>query len=365
MTIDKNARIVGLDAENQDLTTGVDTVGKIARRDEIVQGITQGLGHGSIDHSYGLSFFGHNYLGAAGDPTILNNDRTGLVFFTRPRMNLSYDNLIAERTMIPMLSSDPYCIPRICRSYLDPVGAKAGKYTTPSVVDPDSAFIQILSNKMISLKGWPDPSVQPYTSKKGRMGEEQSQYDGYWRILGTYDLDATFRNGAMNPIGMLMMYWNMYGSLVKEGWLDPYPEFILRNEMDYNTRIYRLTLDPSRRYVREMFACGASFPTGVSMGSRADYDEKEFISRDLDTVSARFRCMGAIYNDPILVTWFNATVVLHCPAMAPSARGNTFIKIPPSERQMLNYWGYPYINEATMELEWWMRRSQYNILLGK
>jgi len=338
------------------------TTGKMENSDKDMLQIALDSGRGSMSKQVAMSYLGHNYLGV-GDPTPLNTDNVGMTFFVRPRLNLSYDNIIADRRLSGMLSDDPYSIPRIVRAYLDPDGAKRDGYTSP-VVDPDGAFIPLLSNKLVSLNGWPDPMIDTYTTKKGRMNEEQSQYDGIYDIFSAHDLDANFRNTVNDPIGYMMSVWCLYGSLIKEGWIDPYVQYIIRNEMDYNSRIWRLILDPGRRYVQRIGACGAAIPVADSSAAAFNFDESKPFNRDLDQISTRWRIMGASYRDPRLVLVFNETVVFANPTMADKYRTSLYVKAPPHNIRF-SYRGYPRIDPHTMELEWWIRKDVYTALTSQ
>ena len=340
--------------EAQSLTTS----GKITNSEESISDVSIDNGYGAPANSVALSYLGINHRGA-GDPTPLNTDNVGLTFFTRPRLNLSYDNIISDRTLAPFLSDDVYSVFRIIRAYLDFEGVRDFGYASP-LVDQKSAFINILTNKLVTNSGWPDPMMDTYTTKKGRMNEEQVQYDGFYKIWYSFDLDTTFRNTVGDPIGTMMALWQQYGSLIKEGWIDPRPEYIIENEMDYNTRIYRIILDPGRRFVQKIAACGAAIPVGDTSGASYNFDEKNPFNRDLDTVSVRWKCMGAIYRDPILIKEFNDVVILHNSGMSDANREQSHVKVPPALYSMFNRWpSYPRINPDNMELEWWVTRELF------
>src|SRR5690606_3923357 len=82
--------------------------------DSIVVDAGQARPSGRIsDIYYGID---HRGVGSAFQK---NTDSRGLVFFTRPGLNLSYDNIIMDRTLLPLLAEDSKSIYRAIRVMLD------------------------------------------------------------------------------------------------------------------------------------------------------------------------------------------------------------------------------------------------------
>lgn len=362
------------------LTNALDnvaTVGTLSKEYEgSVDSVSLKSGVGTIDSAISNTFRGTNYYNN-GSAAPLNNEQQGMVFFTRPLMNLSYDNIIQDRSMTLMLSNEEYSIPRAIRAILDPVGANGYRmlnkegpgYLHPphgsGLVDNKSAFINLLSNNLISLTGWPDPYVDTYTTKGGMYKEEFSMVDGVSKIFNSYDLSANFRNIQGDPISYLFHVWTQYSSLVHEGVLDPRPEFILENEIDYNTRCYRLILDPSRRFVLKIGATGAGFPTTNSLGAHFNFNNERPFNRENDQLAITFKSMGAMYYDPILIYEFNRVVTMFNPSMdglteKSQKRSSALVYIQPKIKPLFNNMSvYPRINPSTMELEWWISKADY------
>jgi hypothetical protein len=346
----------------------------------LIQSVSLRSGYGQLKSAATAAFFGINHRGA-GNPIPLNTDQYGLTFFTRPRLNLSYDNITRDRTLAPMMSMRRDSIPRAIRAYLDPVGARLGNpfggpdgiavagaaSTTayPStLVDDQSAFISILTNNLVSMTGWPDPYTDTYTSKSGLYKEEWSMIDGIAKIYNKFSLSTNFRNIVGDPISYLFYVWTQYASLVHEGVLDPRPEMVVENEIDYQTRVYRLILDPTRTYVQKMAACGVAFPLSISIGASFNYSDDKTFNADNDQVSVEFQAMGAIYMDPILIKEFNDTVVMFNQAMHDSTRRSTYVKLESVYKPLFNYIGYPRIDPFTMELEWWVTKGDFQTIMG-
>jgi hypothetical protein len=188
--------------------------------------------------------------------------------------------------------------------------------------------------------------------------------DSFASDYSTFDITATFRNIDGDPINALFRAWTQYMTRVLSGSLVPYPEFVVENEIDYMTRIYRIILDPSRTHVQKIGACGAGFPTALPLGAAFNYSSDAPISQDTAQISIPFRCMGAQYNDPILVAEFNTTVATFNASMADGVREKMMVKLQQHERELFNYEGYPRIS-PDMELEWWVSKLTYATLSSK
>lgn len=333
--------------------------------DEIGKMLTQIIrqsGFGSVGSRVGQNYHGLNQFATPpGLPQ--NTDEYGYVFFTRPLMRLTYDNLIAERLLTPMMSNDPNSMFRAIRAYLDPQGSR--QIYPSNLVDPKCAFIALMSNLCTSLSGWPNPQVDTYTSKAGIYKEQWSMYDGSFRILGGFTLNASFKNIVNDPISYLINIWSIYGSLVYEGTkCRPYLTAEVMRYIDYQTRIYRFVLDSNREYVQKWAACGTAIPTVNNLGSSFDYDISKPVNPELDDVNVTFTANIAIYNDPAIIVDFNRTVAMFNPAMSDRNRAKMMVKLSRKELAKFNYLSYPRVDPKTSEMQWWTDVETYRLVNG-
>lgn len=344
---------------------------------------------GQFNTAIGDNFRGFNHRQA---PSLIpiNKDQFGMTFFTRPRMNLQEENLRHLRKMAPLLSNREDSLQRIIRCWLDPVSQKAKRFTSP-YVDENMPFIPLLSNLLVSLPGWPDLAMPYSTSSEGVRKEQFSLADGTEEILRSVDLTANFRNVSGDPITPLFEYWLTYMRAVYFGEMNPYPDAILENEVDYDTRIYRLILDSKKQNVLRIAATGWGFPVSDPVGAVYNYEADTgngMINDGLQQISVHFTNTGIQYNDDILMwefnqcseQWFNPGMadIKDCDkvevlingkktlkdALDPDRRSSTFRKVMLEELPVFNYRGYPRINLQTYELEWWVRKEEYARLLG-
>lgn len=329
-------------------------------------------GYGAVSQAATDAMMGFDHRGA-GIMTPMNADNQGMTFFTRPRLNLSYDNIAQDRVLSTMLTSNEKTYARAIRVLLDPVGARPGNTDVDAarsgavvsrVMDNKCAFIPILSNYLLSCSGWPDPVAEYFDSTPGVAKEVWSIIDGSNRYRGSFDLQMSWRNVAGDPITSLLLNWIIYALNVYDGTMVPYPEAIIENEIDYQTRVYRFILDPSRRFIQKVAAANACFPWSSGIGAAFNFSSDNVFNVDTNQVSAPFHCIGVDYQDPILFHEFNRLVCHFNNDMFDGVRDERLRKVRMNELTAMNRYGYPRVNDYTQELEWWVYPAEYNRVFG-
>lgn len=337
------------------ITTGKSDVGEKG-----ITRVTRSSGFGNLDSAISANYWGINHRGF-GNPVPVNNEQEGLVFFTRPKLNLSYDNIKHIRKLTALLSDQPLSRERAIRAYLDPDGSR--KFYPCPVVDPLNPFISLLTNNYTSVTGWPDPSVDTFTSEAGLYGQQYSFIDGIPELNGVYDMSFNFRNIPEDPITYMFHLWALYAGYVHEGRLTPRPDSILEYEIDYMSRVYKLNFDPTREYVTRLSNTGAGFPFTDNTGAAFNTTEMGVFTRAVDQVSCQYRALCIEYYDYIAVSEFNEIGVIFNPQMADGKREKAYIALPSGLKPYFNYEGYFRINPYTSEFEIWVPREKYNALL--
>jgi hypothetical protein len=318
-------------------------------------------GYGSRTSAASSSLLGFNHRGV-GAPQPTNTDVNGMVFFTRPNLNLTYNNLQADRRMMPLAAQDAASYLRTIRNQLDPENELniQGAFS-----DPNNPFITMLTNNCISATGWPDPYAGTYTTKEGKFKEVQSMMDGAPKDYSAYQVTTTFRNLQGDPISLLIYYWIIYGLHVTVGSMMPWPFSMIRNEIDYNTRIYYFVMDRSRRYIQKSYNCGAAFPVGTPLGQAGNFDASVPFNLANATLPIQWQCDGVEINDPIAFEDFNRTVQQFNASMADGTRTTAYTQLKTNQQLMAgnaNVPCYPWIDLDTNELQWWVRPADFNAI---
>jgi len=300
-----------------------------------------------------------------------NKDHTGMVFITRPQLNLSSGNLRAVRKYYKLLNNDPKSVERMIRVTLDPslpYDLYGGGEITSSLVDPLQAFIPLVTNTAKSVSGWPDIAIPTYVSPAGNYKQQYSQVDGISENYEAWTTDISFKNTGMNILLYMFYIWSTYQTYVFEGKLLPYPNAIRYNYIDYMTRIYRVVLDKTQSRVTMIAASGVSYPINAPLGMFFDFNSDTPYNQQIKEFTIRFQSLGAIYMDDILVYEFNKTVSTFNKNMTDDVREQAMVKLTGRWADVFNNRGYPRIDPDTMAFEWWVPRDIFEtkelIVLG-
>jgi hypothetical protein len=310
-------------------------------------------------------------------------DNHGLVFATRPQLNLSDANIRGVRKFSRLLTDNDKSIQRLVRCLLDPrlqynigqdsEGNMGGdSYLTQKaihcpLVDFRQAFIPFFTNNVVAMNGFPDLRAPTYSAKEGPYKEAYGFVDGPTDDYSEYDTTMTLRNIQGDPISALAYFWIHYQSKVHEGIdMRAYGDFIVNREIDYNTRFYRFVLDPSKRFIQRMCMTGAAFPYALNMGAFYDFDSTKPYNEASQSIQIPFKCFGAVYEDDLIIRSFNDVVAYFHPEMGPGnniinkPNERVMIKVPVEHLSVFNHRGYPWINPNTYEIEWYVSREYYD-----
>lgn len=333
-----------------------------------IERISQNIGQVPRNQALQNAAFGMNILGR-NSAIPQNTENHGYTFITKPLFNLSYDNCMVDRRLSMLLRENTECLERAIRVTLDPWSQTTKDNALVStLVDPLSPFIPILSNNLISLNGWPDFTLNMSTTAAGIYRDAMAYVDDVPYQYETFTLQATYRNIEGDPITLLHYMWLLAAGLGKEGRTMPYPELVMMNERDYDTRIYRLITDQTRTYVTRIFACGAATPENAPTGEIANFtgDGSETGSQVISSqLNFSYRCNGVSTYDHMLVYEFNDLQQDFNPMMKDDARESMMHLLFPWEKNYFNFRAYPRINPINMELEWWVPKDEYeNIKAG-
>lgn len=283
--------------------------------------------------------------------TISQGDK--LIFFTRPHFNMQKGNLRNDRTMTNLITDNPNSVQSFIRQTLDPSLQDIEKNAC-KLLDNNCAFIPVLTNTLKSISGWPDRILPTFASKPGARGEQHSIPDGITEINGKTDLTLTFEkmDGDINE--RLLEVWMEMMSLQVDGMVVPYSVFEVLTEMNFNTRIYVLDMDVTKRIVMGIGVANACFPVNDNIGRKFDYNKNQN-NKDME-FSIRFEANTIIYNDPITLLEFNKVGgMFNLEVYNHVENGFSGLsKISQEDLYKYNYRGYPLINMETMELEWYV-----------
>ncbi len=302
---------------------------------------------------YGID---HN---AVRTPAPQMDDTYGLTFITRPCLNLSYNNLVRNRTFIRYLTENELSVQRYIRAVLDPLG---NRDVNAVACDAKLPFIALLSNRCISMSGWPDKSLNYGVSEAGRFNEVTTFPDHLGGTANVFDLSTTFANVRNNVVGGMLDLWLDYIKAVQNGPLEMRRSMRRARLWEHQTRIYRWVLDRSKNQIVQWGACGVAEPQAYAYGAALNLDTTSPTIEGLNQISTSFKCTGYTYGDPVLIWEFNRLVQMFNPDMRDNHRQQFMVKIPAELSQAFGHRGYPQIN-AQNEMEWWVDKDTYQYIL--
>lgn len=323
---------------------------------DLMDNVSRTMGAGAEYSRYNDIFYGINRsTGLA--PLPMHRELQGLVLFTRPNLNLSYDNIAPVRQLAALFTQDPDTYQYAVRMALDPTTYKVAKKSP--LVDSFMPYLTLLTNTIATASAPPDIGLNAYSSPEGAAKEVWIMNDSIAEYNGRYDITCTFNNIKGNAVLAMLHAWIIYIGALRVGPIVPHPIQRKRNEMDYFTRIERIKLEENGRKIASWFHCGAAFPTNLSIGAGFGFNREEATEFENKQISVQFACVGAVYNDPIQLIEFNYRIMRWNPNMVDGVRGQKYTKIPRQYLLATNYNGYPWINLATQELEWYVDNETY------
>lgn len=393
-------------SQNKDIPYDlVDDQGTVKARIESKENVRVASGRGDGRRMLANIFSGFNHRNT---PLNIpkNTDRVGYTFFTRPDLNFSFENVTHSRllkealrggyssyTAAIMCMLDPECglfSEQRFKDGIDPVtgggsdneahlpfleyGALGGRVRDTLGFDNRCAFVPILSNLLLSLTGFPDSSLDVWTSEEGIMREQRTHADSTRNNNGTRTLSSSFRNITGDPISTLFNLYTDYISRVKDGSFNPRWDNMLQRRSDYEMRVYRFVTDVTGRYVTKMGIANAVYPLNDAMGAFMNVpNPNNEIVTETDQISITFQNDVVQYNDPIIKQEFNEVVALFNPDMWPAngssseyrPRSNNLVQIVGGAKIYSNLYGYPRVDPDTNEMQWWGYKDELNLLSGR
>ena len=242
-----------------------------------------------------------------------NHVYPGLVFITRPKLNLTSANLRMSRVMSMLDSIDPTSIQFMIRMLLDTKLANDVRMMElvgrSPLIDGESPFLTPLISSCESVTGFPSVNIETYTTEGGFFSEDMTTPIGSDRNYKTFDLQASYvdiQGGACNA---LFQIWAAYIDKVTRGEMVQYAEDTQERRMGWTCSIYRFLLDPSMKYITNWCKCTGCFPVIRSSGAIFDFNRFEGFVEAAKKFNVTFKCnhMGE-ENDPIILKEFNMLV---------------------------------------------------------
>ena len=275
----------------------------------------------------------------------------GYTFITRPKLNLSTSSIRTDRVLTLLDTLDTDTVAFLVRASLD-TNVK-NKLKLPSsrsqYFNSNNPFITVLSNRLQSLNGWPDPTLDVETTEGGFFSESITYPKGHDQLSRNYDISATFSDVQGSVIHNIFTMWLRWIHLATRGRVTAYMEDIEARRMCFTSSIYRFVMDPSNRYITKWAKATGCFPRSVPTGAYFNYDANASYVDTAMNLSVPFTVAGKVeYMDPIILKEFNILMERSSPGL--SSQSPAYNKL----RMLLNFRCLPYIDivSGSNELVW-------------
>jgi len=275
----------------------------------------------------------------------------GISFFTRPKLNLTSSSLRTDRTLSLLDTLDTSSIAFAIRAQLDTNLTKYYKLSTDKspFFNRENPFIPMLSNRLLTLNGWPDWMLDVETSEGGFFSESITYPKGHDQLTRNYDLQASFADIQGSVVLILFTMWFQYIHLVTRGTVMAYMEDIESRRMGFTSSIYRFVMDPSNRYILKWGKATGCYPRSVPLGAYFNFDSNAGHVESSMNLSIPFTVAGRVeYYDPIILKEFNMLVERSCTSI------KNWPIATPEQKMLLNHQCIPYIDleSGSNELQW-------------
>lgn len=293
------------------------------------------------------------------NPMTSNSENVGLTFITRPKLNLSTSVIRQDPVLSTLDTLDPTSYTFAIRCMLDTEFANRSIAKNISRLcpwfDSDVPYINMLSNNLIQIDGWPSFDLAVSPSADGFFSENQTIAKGSDFLNQQYDLSLTFRDIQGGPVMALFYYWVYWIALLCRGDVWRYMEDTLGNRLCYTCGIYRFVLDPSKRTIVKWAKATGCFPRSVPMGQNFDISDRTHFISSTQEFSIPFVANHIEYWNPNTFTSFNRIMDRYGgPMFTVDGKSLRDDRIPLDNTASNNYKGIPYINtwEGRNELMW-------------
>lgn len=335
---------------------------------DLLDKVTLSSGYGKHSAAALEQLRGFNITGQ-GNLAPANQDDIGYTFFTRPNLNLSYDNNNYVRRL-SFLNEGPLTLGCAIKCFLSPAfpaqrlgGWSASDMPVPvdearsQIVDDRSAFIEPMSNLIVDLSGFPPMEAEIGSTSEGFRKEVRHYVDSGAHRYGPISLTGQFRNMDGDILRIMTAAWLEYMQQTAQGTIAPYPQMMIEDESDCETTCFRFVMDPTRRWVRKCAQTGYLIPSMVDMGSDFNFSGNAIANEE--QITLQFEGSGVFYNDPMTFAIFNRLVAAANPQMLGGVRETALKQIPHEYVELFRgKRTYPYI-ATNYEFQWWTTAEDY------
>lgn len=303
---------------------------------------------------------GARILGPGNQMIHMPDDTIGLLFMSRPCLNLSDANIAEHPQLLSLIAPPKNSLNAYVKGLLDPAWGRANGGQV-EFLDPFYPWIAPVSNLIKVASGFPDVSLAVSRSTPGIRKEVYQYVSGILKVFYDYDMSFTFHPVKHNLLPYIFDVWNHYMDGVSSGDenMEPYAEALTQNYRDFDSTVFTVILQKNMRSIAGIYnngyGWGNTFPSGAF--SAIDRTTDSLRGQGQDELSINFPSVGFHYNNLEVVDRFNRITIQFNPNFHPSVRENNYRLLSFAEYFSGNYHAYPWINPSKMEMEYWSAKK--------
>lgn len=297
------------------------------------------------------AFRGFNPFSSGPAMMELSDNVIGLMFITRPQLNLADYNIYRSEKLISMAGAGANDLGGYLRGLLDNQwAAKTFGDQGHPMLDNNQPFITCLNEFLKTSTGFGDLQLRLNTTEPGLRQQVYQYVSSKIEENGTYTIQQTYHNPRPLLIQTMFQYWLTYISEVKSGdnELTPHMEYLLGNRCDHDCRIYHMVMNRDTEYLESLFASVRSIPQTFPAGAIADINRVQNTLRaeNQDEFAVQFGSEGMRFDEISLINAFNEHVFLYNPALMQTINNGgqgTYRMLSISEYNDYRYMMYPLL----------------------
>jgi hypothetical protein len=319
----------------------------------------------------------------------LNTLNYGYYFITRPRLNLTYSNLIRNPILSTLLTENPREISFAIRMLLDTklsrgLGTKGLldannrplREAEPerifrdcipkcSIFDPENPFLVPLNNCLKGISGFPDLDLQVETTEGDFHSSDFTFAKGSDLNGRTQDLNLEFKEINGGLIMAIIYYWILMIAFLAKGICSAYPDDIYEQRLCYTCSIYRFVTDTSRTQIIWWDKATGCFPKNVPLGSIFNVSQGEVTISSASQFSIPFVAnFVEPPNNPDILRDFNRLVSRYTSSKIKDR--TKYVELNP--RDSSNFNGIPFIvndNSGRLCLKWFTNAKYTDLVVDR
>jgi len=279
-----------------------------------------------------------------------NYETSDITLMTRPilplgSLSIRHDSFLSALDTKITNSTDFYI-----RCLLDGNWASdnAGLTSKCPMYNPFSPWIPIVTNRITSISGFPDPILETKTTEGGYHQEDQTYVKGGTGLHRSVTLNLNFNDIQGGILIKLFQVWIEVMAQLRDGRMMSYLKYIDENKIPYSVSIYQFNLDPTKTYLTNWVKATTCFPVSVPLGAIMNKAENQRHVTSAGQFTIPFMCNYVAYNRLEHIAAFNKLTERYY-LMGSKERMEKIKNLEPTLGN--NYNGIPYIESDNYGLK--------------